>query len=470
MMQIANGAPIENADARVDLLEKYPWLTPLLKSRWFQPATMLVTLAGFSLAILTGLFGTPAGSRNFGIIFVWIVWWALLIIILAPAAGRLWCAICPIPAPGEWLQRRGIVQRVMGKPLTLGKRWPRRLKNIWLQNIGFLAVAVFSAMILTRPAVSAWVLLGFIVLAFALSLIYEKRAFCRYVCPVGGFVGLYSMASPLALRVKDTQVCLDHTEKDCIRGNELGYGCPWMTYPGNLTRNTYCGLCTECLKTCPKDNITLYWQPAGKDLLVEKERRLDEAFKAFIMLTCALLYLAVLLGPWGWLKAWANMNTLPHWALYALVFVAINLLVVPGLFWGTAAISKRLSGHKHKTRKLFIDYAYALVPMGLAAWIAFSLGFVLINGSYALTVISDPFGWGWNLFGTAHTAWTPVGTSIIGFLQAGALTAGLLFALHTAFKIARQHHADSRLAFQAALPVAGFLLVVTFGFVALYMG
>jgi hypothetical protein len=164
------------------------------------------------------------------------------------------------------------------------------------------------------------------------------------------------------------------------------------------------------------------------------------------------------------------MHTLPHWALYALVFVAINLLVVPGLFWATAAISKHLSGQQHTTRKLFVDYAYALVPMGLAAWIAFSLGFVMVNGSYALTVISDPFGWGWNLFGTAHTAWTPMGTSIIGFLQAGTLTAGLLFALHTAFKIARQHQTDSSLAFRAALPVAGFLLVVTFGFMALYMG
>lgn len=469
-MQIANQNLIQSADARVDLLEKYPWLKPLLKSRWFQPALILVTLAGFSLAILTGLFGTPAGSRNFGIIFVWIVWWALLIIILVPAAGRLWCAVCPIPAPGEWLQRRGIVQRVMGKPRTLGKRWPRRLKNIWLQNLGFLAVALFSAIILTRPAVSAWVLLGFIVLAFGLSLVYEKRAFCRYVCPVGGFIGLYSMASPLALRVRDTQVCIGHTEKDCVQGNEFGYGCPWMTYPGNLTRNTYCGLCMECLKTCPKDNITLFWQPAGKDLLVEKERRLDEAYKAFIMLTCALLYSAVLLGPWGWLKAWANMHTLPHWALYAISFLAINLLVVPGLFWAVTAVSKRLSGQKLDTRKLFIDYAYTLVPLGLAAWIAFSLGFVLVNGSYALMVISDPFGWGWNLFGTAHMAWTPVGTSIIGFLQAGALTAGLLFALRTAYKIARQHHTDTRLAFRAALPVIGFLLVVALGFVGLYMG
>jgi hypothetical protein len=469
MNLIFETTPLE-ADPRIDLLERFPWVKPVLQSRWFQPAAMLITLAGFALAVLTGLFGTPAGSRNFGIIFVWIVWWALLIILLVPALGRFWCAVCPIPAPGEWLQRRGIVQRIMGKPFTLGKRWPRRFRNIWLQNVGFLTVAMFSAIILTRPAVSAWVLLGFILLAVVLSLVYEKRAFCKYVCPVGGFIGLYSLTSPLALRVKDSQVCLDHTEKDCVRGNEFGYGCPWMAYPGNLTRNLDCGLCTECLKTCPKDNVTLFWQPVGQDLTVQKGRSLDEAYKAFIMLSCALLYSAVLLGPWGWIKSWANMHTLPHWAIYALGFITINLLIVPGAFWLVAAAAKRLSRQQTETRKLFVDYAYSLVPMGLAAWIAFSLGFVLVNGSYALNVISDPFGWGWNLFNTAQLAWSPIATDWIGFLQVGTLTAGLMFAIHTAFKIARQHNADPRLAFRAVLPVAAFLSMVTLGFIGLYIG
>jgi polyferredoxin len=172
------------------------------------------------------------GSRNFGIVFVWIVWWALLIVVLIPFAGRLWCAICPVPAPGEWLQRRGIVRRTPGRLRTLRRRWPRRLKNMWLQNAGFLLVALFSAIILTRPAVSAWLLLGFTVVAVGLSVIYDNRVFCRYVCPVGGFIGLYAMMSPLELRVRDCQTCKEHTSKDCVTGNAQGYGCPWMVYPG----------------------------------------------------------------------------------------------------------------------------------------------------------------------------------------------------------------------------------------------
>jgi polyferredoxin len=168
-------------------LTRFPWLKAILKSRAFPSALMLLLLFFFVVAILAGFFGTPAGSHNFGIIFVWIVWWALLIIVMVPFLGRMWCAICPIPGPGEWLQRRGILRRIPGRPHSLRWRWPRRLRNIWLQNFGFLGVAIFSTIILTRPGITAWLLLGMLVLGVILSIFYDNRVFCRYVCPVGGF-------------------------------------------------------------------------------------------------------------------------------------------------------------------------------------------------------------------------------------------------------------------------------------------
>lgn len=451
-------------------LTRYGWLKSLLKSRLLQPVLMLMTLFFFVLAILTGFAGTPAGNRNFAIIFVWIVWWALLIMVLVPFFGRMWCMVCPLPAPGEWLQRRAIVQRKPGRLFSLRRRWPKRLRNIWLQNFGFLAMAIFNTVILTRPGVTAWVLLGMILLAIGMSIAFEKRVFCRYVCPVGGFIGLYSLTSAIELRVKDAQVCKEHVTKDCVAGTACSYGCPWLIYPGNLERNTHCGMCMECLKSCPKNNIALNLRPFGADLLVAKGRSLDEAYKALIMLACALLYSAVLLGPWGWLKSWANLDSLSHWAIYAAGFLAINMLVLPGLFWLTAALSRRMARLDTPVKRLFIDYAYSLAPLGLIGWIAFSFSFVFVNGSYAIAVLSDPFGWGWNMFGTRDFPWMPFLPGLMTFLQTGLLLAGLVFSIVTAYRIGRQHAATNSQAWRGVLPVAGFLTSLTLVFLWLNLG
>jgi len=163
------------------------------------------------------------------------------------------------------------------------------------------------------------------------------------------------------------------------------------------------------------------------------------------------------------------MDTLPHWLLYAAGLWLFNLVLLPGLFWGAAWIGRKLAGET-KIRDLFVAFAYTLVPLGLAAWIAFSLGFVFVNGSYALSVLSDPFGWGWNLFGTADAAWTPFAPQLLSFLQVGVLSVGLMFAVNTAYRSARQFYADHRGAFTAMLPVAGLLTLITGVFMVLYLG
>jgi polyferredoxin len=154
----------------------------------------------------------------------------------------------------------------MGATRRAGPR--ARQRGIWLQNIGFLGVALFSTVILTRPWATGWALLGFLVGALGLALLFERRVFCRHVCPVGGFIGLYSMFFPLELRVRDPAVCREHRTKDCYLGNAAGYGCPWMEQPWKLDRNAYCGLCGECLRTCPRDNVRVSLRRPGTDLLV----------------------------------------------------------------------------------------------------------------------------------------------------------------------------------------------------------
>ena len=446
---------------------RYPLVKTLLKNRWPQFSIMLIALAGFLLAILSGLFGTPVGSRNFGIVFVWIAWWAILMLVAVPFLGRGWCSICPIPAPGEWLQR-GAMLGPQGHTKGLGRRWPKRFRNIWLQNGTFLIVALFSTVILTQPRVTAVVLAAFLFVAVGTSLVFERRAFCRYLCPVGGFIGLYSQLAPVEVRVVDTAVCAAHTEKTCYTGSADGYGCPWDVFPPGMVKNTYCGTCMECLRTCPHDNIAINTRSFGADLSQERNRkpghavrgRLDEAYKAFIMLGAAAVYSTVLLGPWGPLKLAAYSVGTLSWLTYAASFLTLILLALPGIFWLAVWTGKQLSGMALPTKKIFVAQSYTLVPLGLSAWIAFSLSFVFANFSYVLTALSDPFGWGWNLLGTAGLGWTPWLTGLTPFLQVGVLVGGFIWAATTSRKIAAEK-TDSPQAVKLSFPVIAFCLVFT---------
>jgi hypothetical protein len=303
-----------------------------------------------------------------------------------------------------------------------------------------------------------------------LALLFERRAFCRYVCPVGGFIGLYSMLSPLELRVRDPLVCQEHRSKDCYLGNAAGYGCPWLEQPWRMERNAYCGLCGECIRACTKDNITLNLRLPGHDLLAVQGWRLDEAYKAFIMLTSAVIYPVVFLGPWGRLKAWANLEEFVGFGIYALAFLGLSLVVVPTLQFGVAALTRWAAGFDEvPLRRLFVPLAYPLVPLGLAAWVAFTLSFVFANGSYALPVLSDPFGWGWNLLGTRDVAWRPWLTEWVPTAQAALLIVGLVVSIWTADAILRRL-AGGRRWIGGLMVQAAALAAVTMVFLWLYLG
>jgi len=71
-------------------------------------------------------------------------------------------------------------------------------------------------------------------------------------------------------------------------------------------------------------------------------------------------------------------------------------------------------------------------------WVAFSLSFVLTNASYILAALSDPLGLGWNLFGTAKTAWQPMLTTLLAPAQTLALVGGLIWSARTAQKAANE--------------------------------
>ncbi len=464
---------------RFDVFGRWPWVKRVVRMPSFQFLLILPNLLLFYFFLITGLVGTPVGNRNIIIVFVWILWWVVLITALVPFGSRVWCTMCPLPFFGDWLQRRALIRVRPGKSPGTGnqffglqKRWPKKLSNIWLQNVGFLFLATFSALLVTRPIVSVVLFAIMILLAAAMALVYRLRTFCNYVCPISGFLSLYAMTSTVELRSSDANECLKCKSKACIRGSEKGWACPWNVYMGKLDRNNYCGLCFECVKSCPNDNISLYLRPfATSDVSI---KGYDEVWKASIMLVLAFSYSVVLLSPWGRFKDWANVSETHNWggfAIYAVVQILLALVIFPGLYYLSIRVAKWYAkADGLSVRELFLAYSYMLVPLGLLAWIAFSIPLIMINGAYIISVASDPLGWGMNLFGTADFPWTPFLPEWVPFLQVVVLLLGLYYSLRGLHRVALKLFSDPVQRNRSLIPPTVLLVGVTLVFLRLFIG
>jgi polyferredoxin len=429
-----------------------PWISKLLHNRWLLFIPRVITLAGFIFTIFVGFWGTAVGGRNFAIMFVWIAWWTVLKLVLIPFGGRSWCSICPIPVPGEWVQQRFFVQP-SGKFPRKRFRWPGKLRGSWLQLMGFAFMGLFSAVLLTKPAATAGILFFLLLLAFGVSLLYERRAFCRYLCPIGGYIGWYAQLAPIEVRARDRAICSQHTPKTCYTGCAEGMGCPWGLLPATNQQNLDCGLCMECQRTCPYGNMAVSLRPFGHDLAVQNSKRsLDKAWFGLFMLACVPVYSVVMLGPWGVIKHAAYDIWTPAWFIYAGAFLLVTLGVIPGLFALAVYVGWQWNARPAGFRETLTTLSYALAPLGMLGWIAFTISFAFGKMAYVWPVLSDPFGYGWNLFGTAQRSWQPYLQTITPLLQVLSLCGGLYWS---AMWVRRYVSAKQ------ALPVLGLAVALT---------
>ena len=470
--------PRVTTGGRVDLLLRLPRLHWLLTRRWFQFAVVLPNLLILFFFILAGLFGSPIGNRNIIVTVVWIFWWFLLITVLVPVGGRVWCMVCPVPFAGEWLSRRRLIgvrpEAEKSRSLRSGglnRRWPHRASRMWIQIVLFMALCTVSTILVTRPALTAAVLCAMVAAATAVHAIFKRRSFCRYLCPLNAWLSVYAMSAATEVRPRETSCCSDCRDHPCAGGSEGAWGCPWMVNPSKLERNNYCGLCMECIKACPNQNLSLRLRLPFSDTSI---RGLDEAILALVMIALVIAYTVTLLGPWGTPRSWSNVTEVGNWSGFALHTFAVwmtALGLLPALWYGLSKLARRISEFPSvPVRDVFVRYSYMLVPIGLLAWIAFSLPLVMLNWSHITSSLSDPLGWGWDLFGTADQHWTPLLPEWIPYLQVPLLLSGLTIALLRGGTIAHRLYPTRPAAVRSLIPHSVACVAVTDVLLRLFVG
>jgi hypothetical protein len=182
-----------------DLLEKNRLLKGLVISRWPQFILTIIALALIYLVIMTSFFGTKMSGRNLGVLLMWAVWLFLIIVVMTPWGGRIWCTICPLPIFGDLFQRGSFFTPRKGRTGTYNNkfsgfslRWPEKLRNNWLRIVVFLILATFSTTMVASPRTSGLAVLMLLIVPTLMAPVFELRSFCRYICPVHAFVGPFA--------------------------------------------------------------------------------------------------------------------------------------------------------------------------------------------------------------------------------------------------------------------------------------
>jgi ferredoxin len=373
----------------------------LLKARWFPIVPQLVMLVVFVLLVAGGLGVTTDDpdlaswlrNTNLSNLIVWSYWWPI-IIITAVFLGRLWCSVCPVELITYWSGRIGLKQRV---PHILKSGWVVTIfyALIWIVGVNTLAVNRI-------PRQMALYLLMLIIVAIDISLIFRKRAFCSYVCPVGHLLGLYALISPFEWRADDLSICKSCKTKDCfVKKNHyrlISRSCTSNLYPATISDNRDCLLCAQCLKSCPYENIRFSIRRPFADFLTTVNLRPAEV--GFILLVSGIVVYEILSE---WPVSLAILMWVPDRCIDALgitgsfanfVSAIIMFIVLPApVLLAVAALAKLASGRKAAPFEATVKtFALLLLPTIAGAHIIKSILRMSSRIPYWRGALSDPKG------------------------------------------------------------------------------
>jgi polyferredoxin len=448
-----------------DILQHSGFLRKGLVARWPQIVITIIAMTMIYIVIMTSVFGTKVSGRNLGVMLMWIIWLFLLIVILTPFGGRIWCTICPLPFFGDWIQRRSFFSPLKGrrggfnnKYSGLFLKWPKRLNNSWFRLFVFLTLATFSTTMVAVPRISGIVIIILVLVPTLMAPIWELRAFCRYVCPVSVFVGPFSRMSILAIRNKSQHTCDICKTHFCQTGNTDGWACPYGINVGELNENSDCGMCLECLRSCSYNNVSVFKRPFASEL---STRNLSEAWITIAIFAIAVIYSILYLGPWPVVRDYVNIIDKQNWDLfgiYSLILWSVVLLILPGLLYLLAYTGTRLAGINARISDIFLSYSGSLLPVGLMLWVAFVIPMLFVNITFVEQSLSDPFGWGWNFFGTANTPWHQLLPQYIPWFQSLLILTGLYLGLRNLKTTLDKFKVNGRQILMLSLPMVIFIV------------
>jgi len=359
---------IENPKSKIQNsldLFRLPYLGPILRWKHFRRTLQILMLTLAAMVIIDGIWGPQISPINLAGVLPWTHWRAFTVVALL-AIGNLFCMACPF-----------IFVRDLGRKfLPANWRWPRALRSKWIA-VGLLGIYLWAYEafdLWDNPAITAWIIVGYFLAALLIDGFFRDASFCKFVCPIGQFHFIQSLASPFEIKVRKPDVCASCRTFDCIKGNETQRGCELKLFQPRKQGNMDCTFCLDCVKACPHENVGLIAVAPGRDLIADLPRssvgryakRLDLAALALLLTFGAFANAAGMVLPvLNWLERIA-----PSGDLFVVTILALLALVIlPAVSAGTAASASSSLGETG-WKENFCRFAMALAPLGFGMWLA----------------------------------------------------------------------------------------------------
>ena len=266
--------------------------------------------------------------------------------------------------------------------------------------------------------------------AMIFSVLFERRFWCRYLCPIGGMNGMFAKLAMIELRAQQGICAATCTTYQCYKGGpqkgegmETG-GCPIYSHPAQLEENRDCVLCMTCLKACPHRSVELNLRPPGIELWTTHTPTAYEVALLFLMFGAVFLHRLPEISAKLGVQLPLRHSGLGDFGIHA--GVSVLALLIPGAIALLAQALIRLWHSANLKPYSFKILAYGYLPLVLGGNIAHFLQLGLTEMGRVVPVTLATFG-----MSGMQTVAIAADPAVIAFLQGTTLlvTAGLSLIL-----------------------------------------
>jgi hypothetical protein len=394
----------------------FPIVGRMLSSHWLTGALQSISVALFLLVIATALFGDTNPFKNISTTMVWLIWWVGMMVINT-FIGDVWAVINPwnvLFAAGEKVVRA----LKPGARLSLDRPYPARL-GVWPAVALFLVFAWVEIISGEGEDVRK---LGALIIGYSLITWGGMIVFGRGTWLARGeaFAVVFSTFARFAPVVVSGSTLMLRWPGAGLLVREL---VSWSTAAMVLTllaSVTFDGFSATPTWTFLYDNFT------G---LAQRVPAIGGMFNYYTFATTLFLLFPVM------------------FATVFLVCCRITATLAGGVTTGQVARS----------------FVLTLLPIAIAYHMAHYLVFFLLTGQYIIPAVSDPFGFGWDLFGTA--SYRPdialIGAKFAWYTGVVAIVTGHVIAVYLAHRMALHLFGDRRRMLASQFPLLALMVGYT---------